>query len=74
MKMQYLISSPPNPKLDKLLAYAKELGIEVYPFTEEVIDKKKIFASLRVNLSEEANQYIDKELQSIHEAWEKDIS
>jgi len=71
--MQYLISSPPNPKLDKLLAYAKELGIEVQPFTEEVNDKKSFFAALRISLSEEANQYIDKELQSIHEAWEKDI-
>jgi hypothetical protein len=71
--MQYLINSPSNPKLDKLLAYAKELGIEVQPFTEKVNDKKKIFAALRISLSEEANQYIDKELQSIHEAWEKDI-
>ncbi len=29
--MQYLISSPPTPNLDKLLEYAKTLGIDVMP-------------------------------------------
>jgi hypothetical protein len=38
--MQYLINSPANPNLDKLLEYAKTLGIEVSPLPALAKEKK----------------------------------
>lgn len=71
--MQYLISSPPNPNLDKLLEYAKTLGIEVLPLPTPTKAKDFSFDSLRVTLSAETNEAIDEEMKQIHAEWERDI-
>jgi hypothetical protein len=73
MYMRYLIQSQNAENLQKALAYAESLGVEILPLPEEPPKEKKhdfSFASLCMRVSPEVSKEIHEELDKIHNDWE----